>query len=295
MQVLRVAAGRRSSPRSSSSRRRARAGPAAAAGRSASATWAPLTGIFAQAGKDMLDGLKMSLEQVWSGQAGGRKIELIEEDTEGNRRPPSPSTASWSATTRSTCSPACCWSTWATAWCRSIEKDQLPTLFLTTPDDLTKRKSPKWILRSNFSASQIMHPLGDYAAKTSSTSGWRSSRWTTASATRRLGGFQRVFEDAGGRVVQKIWVPLNVLDFAPYLSQVAKDVDAVVRGLRRRPGGALRQAVRRAGLKGRNPLIGTGVMIDESALRGYGRRGGRHHRHAALEPRRCRTRPTRPS
>src|SRR5262245_65505041 len=43
----------------------------------------PLTGIFAQAGKDMLDGLKLSLEQV-SYQAGGRKIELIEEDTEGS-------------------------------------------------------------------------------------------------------------------------------------------------------------------------------------------------------------------
>ena len=37
----------------------------------------PLTGIFAQAGKDMLDGLKLSLEQIGY-QAGGRKIELIE-------------------------------------------------------------------------------------------------------------------------------------------------------------------------------------------------------------------------
>src|SRR5436305_9463185 len=43
----------------------------------------PLSGIFAQAGKDMLDGLKLSLEQV-NYQAGGRKLELIEEDTEGN-------------------------------------------------------------------------------------------------------------------------------------------------------------------------------------------------------------------
>ena len=67
----------------------------------------PLTGIFAQAGKDMLDGLKMSLEQV-NYQAGGRKIELIEEDTEGNPPPPSPSTGSWSTTTRSTCSPGSC-------------------------------------------------------------------------------------------------------------------------------------------------------------------------------------------
>src|SRR2546427_12173542 len=42
----------------------------------------PLTGIFAQAGKDMLDGLKLSLEQIGY-QAGGRKIELFQDDTKG--------------------------------------------------------------------------------------------------------------------------------------------------------------------------------------------------------------------
>src|SRR5262245_33193545 len=44
---------------------------------------APLTGIFAQAGKDMLEGLKLAFEQIGY-QAAGRKIELIEEDDEGN-------------------------------------------------------------------------------------------------------------------------------------------------------------------------------------------------------------------
>ena len=44
---------------------------------------APLTGIFAQAGKDMLEGLKMGLEQA-GGQAAGRLLELIAEADEGN-------------------------------------------------------------------------------------------------------------------------------------------------------------------------------------------------------------------
>jgi hypothetical protein len=43
-----------------------------------------------QAGKDMLDGLGLSLEQIGY-QAGGRKIELFEGDTEGN---------SWATTRR---------------------------------------------------------------------------------------------------------------------------------------------------------------------------------------------------
>ena len=46
------------------------AGPAAAAETIRVGFLGPLTGIFAQAGKDMLDGLKMSLEQV---DYGGRR------------------------------------------------------------------------------------------------------------------------------------------------------------------------------------------------------------------------------
>ena len=42
-----------------------------------------------------------------------------------------------------------------------------------------------------------------------------------------VGGFHKVFEDSGGRVLQKIWVPLTAQDFSPYLSQISKDADAV--------------------------------------------------------------------
>lgn len=244
-------------------------GPAAAAETIRVGFLGPLTGIFAQAGKDMLDGLKMSLEQV-NYQAGGRKIELIEEDTEGN-------TATAIAKYRKLVGhdkihvlTGVLLVNVGNGLAPLIEKDQLPTLFLTTPDDLTKRKVAKWILRSNFAASQIMHPLGDYAAKTLKYKRVAVLAMDNGFGHEEAGGFQRVFEDAGGRVVQKIWVPLNVLDFAPYLSQLAKDVDAVCAVF------VAGQAVRfvkqygESGLKGKTPLIGTGVMIDESALRSMG-------------------------
>jgi branched-chain amino acid transport system substrate-binding protein len=85
-----------------------------------------------------------------------------------------------------------------------------------------------------------------------------------------LGGFQRVFEDAGGRVVQKTWVPLNAMDFAPYLAQVPRDVDAVVQVFV--AGQAVRFAKQygESGLKDRHPLLGIGVFTDESALRSMG-------------------------
>src|SRR5256886_3073735 len=125
----------------------------------------PQTGIFAQAGKDMLDGLKLSLEQIGY-QAGGRKIELFEEDTEGNSTTAIAKYRKLVSHDKIHVLTAVLLANVGNSLVPLIERDQLPTLFLTTPDDLTKRKIAKWLLRSNFAASQIMHPLGDYAART---------------------------------------------------------------------------------------------------------------------------------
>jgi branched-chain amino acid transport system substrate-binding protein len=229
----------------------------------------PLTGIFAQAGKDMLDGLKLSLEQI-NYQAGGRKIELVEEDTEGNSATAIAKYRKLVDHDKIHVLTGILLVNVGNSLVTLIERDQLPTLFLTTPDDLTKRKIAKWILRSNFSASQIMHPLGDYAAKTLKYRRVATIAMDNGFGHEEVGGFQRVFEDNGGKVVQKLWVPLNVLDFAPYLSQIQKDVDAVCAVF------VAGQAVRfvkqygDSGLRGKVPLVGTGVMTDESALRGMG-------------------------
>src|SRR6266487_1555612 len=226
----------------------------------------PQTGIFAQAGKDMLDGLKLSLEQIGY-QAGGRKIELFEEDTEGNSTTAIAKYRKLVAHDRIHLLTGVLLANIGNSLVPLIERDQVPTLFLTTPDDLTKRKVAKWILRSNFSASQIMHPLGDYAAKTLKYRRVAAIAMDNGFGHEEMGGFQRVFEDSGGRVVQKLWVPLNVLDFAPYLSQIQPGVDAVCAVF------VAGQAVRfvkqyaESPLKGKAPLIGTGVMTDESALR----------------------------
>jgi branched-chain amino acid transport system substrate-binding protein len=229
----------------------------------------PQTGIFAQAGKDMLDGLKLSLEQIGY-QAGGRKIELFEEDTEGNSTTAIAKYRKLVSHDRIHVLTGVLLANVGNSLVPLIERDQLPTLFLTTPDDLTKRKIAKWLLRSNFAASQIMHPLGDYAAKTLKYRRVATIAMDNPFGHEEIGGFQRVFEDSGGKVVQKIWVPLNALDFAPFLAQVPPDVDAVCAVF------VAGQAVRfvkqygESGLKSKIPLIGTGVMTDESALRGMG-------------------------
>jgi branched-chain amino acid transport system substrate-binding protein len=152
----------------------------------------------------------------------------------------------------------------------NIERDRLPTLFLTTPDDLTKRRLTKYALRTNFAASQPMHALGDYAAKTLKYKRVVAIAMDNNFGHEGIGGFQRVFEDNGGRVVQKIWAPLNAMDFAPYLTQVPRDVDAIVQVFV--AGQAVRFAKQygESALHGKIPLIGTGVFTDQSSLQGMG-------------------------
>src|SRR5256886_12487206 len=183
----------------------------------------PQTGIFAQAGKDMLDGLKLSLEQIGY-QAGGRKSELFEEDTEGHSTTAIAKYRKLVSHDKIHVLTGVLLANVGNSLVPLIERDQLPTLFLTTPDDLTKRKIAKWLLRSNFAASQIMHPLGDYAAKTLKYRRMATIAMDNPFGHEDIGGFQRVFQDRGGKVVRKIWVPLNPLDFGPVLAQLPPDV-----------------------------------------------------------------------
>jgi branched-chain amino acid transport system substrate-binding protein len=227
----------------------------------------PLSGVFAQAGKDMLDGLKLGFEHAgW--QAAGRKIQLIEEDNEGN---PATAQAKYRKLTthdKIDVLSGILLSHIGYALTGPIERDKLPTLMLTTPDDLTKRKPVKYILRSNFAASQPMHALGDYAGKTLKYKRVVAVAMDNPFGHEQIGGFQKVFEDAGGRVVQKLWVPLNALDFAPYLPQISKEADAVVAVFV--AGQAVRWVKQYQEQGPRIPLIGTGVMTDEHALRSMG-------------------------
>ncbi|PYN34165.1 MAG: ABC transporter substrate-binding protein, partial [Candidatus Rokuibacteriota bacterium] len=230
---------------------------------------APLSGIFAQAGKDMLEGLKLAFEQIGY-QTAGRKIELIDEDDEGN---PAVAQAKYRKLVTQDhvhVLTGVLLSNIGYGLIPPIERDQLPTLYLTTPDDLTKKNVSKFILRTNFAASQPMHPLGDYAARVLKYKRVVTIAMDNPFGHEQIGGFQRVFEDQGGRVVQKIWAPLNVLDFAPYLTQINRNVDAVCAVFVAAQGVRFIKQYAEYGLRGKLPLIGSGVMTDEHVIRSLG-------------------------
>src|SRR5437764_12049127 len=107
----------------------------------------PLTGIFAAAGKDMLDGLKLAFEQV-NYEVAGRKIELIEEDDEGNPATAQAKYRKLVSQDRIHVLTGVLLSNIGYALVPNIERDRLPSLYLTPPDEPTKRRPAKHRARS---------------------------------------------------------------------------------------------------------------------------------------------------
>ncbi len=83
----------------------------------------------------------------------------------------------------------------------------------------------------------------------------------------QMAGFQRVFEDAGGRVVKKLWPPLTTPDYTPYLAQIS-GADAVVQGFAGSNPLKFMKQYKDQGLK--LPVLGGGPACDDALLKSYG-------------------------
>src|SRR5437867_2598547 len=106
---------------------------------------------------------------------------------------------------------------------------KMPILSLAAAEDMTQRKPNPYFVRASGTSAQYLHPLADYAAKELKFKNVITIADDFAFGHEQMGGFQRVFEDAGGRVVKKLWPPLVTPDYTPYLAQIS-GVDAVVQG-----------------------------------------------------------------
>ena len=79
-----------------------------------------------------------------------------------------------------------------------------------------------------------------------------------------VGGFQKAFEDCGGKIVQKIWPPLGNKDFGPFIPTIKADADAMFSLMVGPMALQFPKQLRAAGYK--KPIIGGGTSYDEFAL-----------------------------
>ena len=137
-----------------------------------------------------------------------------------------------------------------------------------TADDLTQRKASKYFIRLSYTSSVNGHVAGDYAFK---KLGWRKAivvGMDYAWGYEVGGGFQQVFEDAGGKIVQRVWTPMNTLDFSPYITDLKRDVDGMIDVITGAQTVRFIKGLRASGHKWQ--VIGPGAITDETALPAMG-------------------------
>jgi branched-chain amino acid transport system substrate-binding protein len=232
---------------------------------------APLTGVVASGGREMVEGTQFFFESIGN-QVAGRKIELIVEDDASN-----PDTALQKAR-RLVEQNNVHWlignllANTGLAVANYVKGTGTPYFIpIIAADDLTQRQRIKNVVRvAGYSASQFTHPLGDWALK----QGYKKIATVSQDYTfghEQCGGLAQVFTEGGGEIVQQFWHPLNTADFSPYLGQLANmKVDAIFAMETGADATRFIQQYASFGLKGKIPLLGAMNATDQSVIRTLG-------------------------
>jgi|EndMetStandDraft_8_1072994.scaffolds.fasta_scaffold33480_2 branched-chain amino acid transport system substrate-binding protein len=149
-----------------------------------------------------------------------------------------------------------------------IRDKQIPTLSVAAAEDMTQRKANPWFVRATATSAQCSYPMGDYAAK---ELGYKRAAMIAddiAYGHELNAGFQRAFEDAGGKVVQKLWSPLVTPDYGTYIGQLKDNVDVIFIGFAGSNGFKFFKQYKEYGKT--KPLLGGQTAIDEALLQQMG-------------------------
>ena len=229
-----------------------------------------MTGGAAQIGKDMTNGITMWLDEN-NQTIAGRKVEVIVEDSQGQPNVALTKLQKLVESDRVHILVGEIFAHIGYAMAPKVEEYRIPMLYpVIAADDLTQRKPAKWIVRTGWASSQPSHPFGEYVAKTLGYKRIAVIGMDYAFGWEVVGGFQKTFEENGGQIIQKLWAPLNTTDFAPYLSQIRRDADAVFALMVSISASRFPKQYQDAGLKAKLPLIGGGTTFDEFVLPSLG-------------------------
>ena len=226
----------------------------------------PLSGPYAQNGRDILNGFLLYLEEIGY-RAAGRQIQLVIEDDEAIPAVGLTKARKLVERDRVHVMAGGLLSSTGYALAPYIDSARIPMIYpVISADDLTQRRRSTWVVRTGWTASQPNHAFGEYAYRVLNFRRVATIALDYAFGWESVGGFERTFEAEGGRITQKIWAPVSVHDFAPYLAQVSRDVDAVYAVVLGRAGLQFMRQYEEFGLKKRIPLIGGGTTTDEHIL-----------------------------
>jgi len=226
---------------------------------------APLTGGLAQTGIDMRDGFLLYLEQHGN-KLGGMDVKLIIEDEQG--KGDVAVTKAKKLVLQDKVHILIGGVLASTGYALAPVSTELKTMYIPSipaADDLTQRRLKEfpYLIRTSWSSSQPHHPLGQWACD----QGYKKVVTIAADYAfgyEVVGGFQKAFEDCGGKIIQKIWPPLGAKDFGPFIPTIKADTDAVLSLMVGPMPAQFIKQMRGAGFK--KPIIGGGTSYDEFVL-----------------------------
>jgi branched-chain amino acid transport system substrate-binding protein len=226
---------------------------------------APLTGGLAQTGIDMRDGFLLYLDQHGN-KLGGMDVKLIIEDEQG--KGDVAVTKAKKLVLQDKVHMLIGGVLASTGYALAPVSTELKTMYIPSipaADDLTQRRLTEfpYLVRTSWSSSQPHHPLGQWACD----EGYKKIVTIAADYAfgyEVVGGFQKAFEDCGGKIVQKIWPPLGSKDFGPFIPTIKGDADAVFSLMVGPMPAQFIKQMRGAGFK--KPILGGGTSYDEFVL-----------------------------
>ena len=226
---------------------------------------APTTGPFAQVGADMVNGFNMYLEKANS-DFGGAKVKLIVEDSQA--KPDLAVTKARKLILEDHVQLFVGGVLASEGYALAPVSTELKTVYVSSiaaADDLTQRQLSNYplFIRTGWTSSQPNHPYGQWACD----QGYKKIAAIAADYAfgyEQVGGFQKAFEDCGGKIIQKIWPPLGTKDFGPFIPTIKPDADAVFSLMVGPMALQFPKQIRDSGYT--KPILGGGTSYDEAAL-----------------------------
>lgn len=226
------------------------------------------TGPLAQGGIQMEQGLATFLKEK-NNTLGGRKIEVVVADTGGN--PATAKTKAQEVVERDKVNiilgPLAAFELLALT--EYVRAQQVPLISLAAAEDVTQRNVNPWVVRPSATSGQCSHVMADYAAKEMGLKRMATISEDFAFGHEQVGAFLRVFEENGGKIVKKLWPPLNAPDFTPFIAQIG-DVDGIFQGFAGSNPLKFLRSYNDLGLKGKIPVTGGWTAVDDALLKSFG-------------------------
>jgi branched-chain amino acid transport system substrate-binding protein len=227
------------------------------------------TGPLAAGGRQMEEGINLLLKERNYAFAG-RKVDIIFADTAG--QPALAKTKTQELIEREKVhviiGPLATFEALAIDDYMLQSKVPLITPTSAAQNDLAQRKMSDYVIHVYGTAAQPMYALGDYAAKKLGLKRIAMIADDFTYGHEGAAGFHRVFEDDGGRIVQKLWPPLNVPDYGSFIGQLKTNVDGIYAGFAGSNPLRFLRAYKEYGLK--LPLFGNPTFVDEGILKNMG-------------------------